>query len=208
MYGAMEDMIFYKCNYNGEAVYDCIGVYINGNTFVVCYNNGSALSYGSAEFVKGVAYTMMTDSVSKNNWVINYGEADYAEYTISGLTGKTYVGTEDTVITNHGVIKEDRMDKSITLYVQSQDQNFIRISTLDAEGAETATWSGLLIDLQWLGQYGIIIQATAPYGGVDYTGVYFAYVTESFEELHVDGALTASNGNCVTISQTYTLAAN
>ena len=208
MYGAMEDMIFYKCNYNGEAVYDCIGVYINGNTFIVCYNDGSALSYGSAEFGKGVAYTMMTDSVSKNNWVINYGEADYAEYTISGLTGKTYVGTEDTVITNHGVIKEDRMDKSITLYVQSQDQNFIRISTLDAEGAETATWSGLLIDLKWLGQYGIIIQATASYGGVDYTGVYYAYVTESLEELHVDGALTASNGNCVTISQTYTLAAN
>ncbi len=200
-------MVFYEV-LMGDDTYRFVGIYIGSGIIRSMGISGDSRIYDMTEYRNGVLYCSSADLESGNTWVTEYGNEATKDYPDKKLTGFRYTGTEDYLIFNDDRIVEQKYGNGMSLKVIMQDDEYLSIVTEDASGHEVAKWITTVNDLRPLYHYGISVQSSIVYDGVEYFGEYLGYFpTADCEKLYVYGTLTSDVGNSIVISQKYTLAA-
>jgi len=199
-------MMFYTVDYNEGGFFEYIGIYLGGSVFMSMGLYGDAHVYDMSEYRGDVLYTATYNQNMDSIWVSEFGDESKADYPDKDLEGCSYTGTEDVVMYKNGKVVEERYGTKVSLIVQIQEDALFYISTVDGEGKELAVWIAQMNDLRPVYHYGISVQTSVMYGGVEYHGWYFGYFdTADCNTLAIYGTLTSDDGDFIVISQDYTL---
>jgi hypothetical protein len=199
-------MLFYTVSNEDGSRYETVCIYLSARIFMSMGVSETDVIYDMAEYRGGVLYCSTINQKTGNSWVAEYGDESSADYPDKNISGYKYTGSEDYVIFKDGKIVKQRSDNNMGLNILMQDDECLRITTVDESGSEVANWTCAMTDLRPIYHYGMSVQSLVEFDHKQYYGWYFGYFdSKNCEELNIYGALTGSDGSCVVITQHYKL---